>query len=159
MTTITPRTMDNVQIRARYQGAWNACDRDYAHTLCVEMRRRGMPVPSWPGIHQMTEELAAATPTGVMLLAVIRVAGEYAGFDEVRRAVLLTYPLDESGARRKELESDIIHARASGLIVEDLVRKTWTLAAGPRVDALVGTMTDDGPHLTFAKRAWEVVFR
>ena len=147
--------LTDASLRVRYTGAWDACDRGAAHALCVEMRRRGMLVPAWPGIHQMTGDLAEVTPPGVMLLAVLRVAGERAPIDAVRRAVCLTYP--EGMRDRRKMESDIIHARASGLMTEDHARQTWTLATGPRVDAIVGTMPADGPHMTCARLVWEVV--
>ena len=152
-------TLTDCNIRVRYTGAWYATDRDEAHRMCVEMRRRGMPVPSWPGIHEMPEDLAAVTPPGVMLLAVLRAAVRAAGGpverSAVRMAVAITYP--DSAPLAKEWGRDLRHAIASGLVQEK--GETLTLGSGPRVDALLATMPEDGPHATHARNAWKVVWR
>lgn len=144
--------LTDAQLRCRYVGASDATDRDTAHALCVEMRRRGMRVPSWPGIHEMPAELAAVTPPGVMLLAVLREAGQYGDIRSVRRAVGITYPgtMDPQAWGR-----DLRHALASGLVVEHGER--WAL--GPRASEILATMPDDGPHAAHARVAWKVTSR
>lgn len=154
-----PTLATDCNLRVRYRGAWDATDREEAHCLCVEMRRRGMHVPAWPGIHEMPEDLAAVTPPGVMLLAVLRVAGRAAGGpverSAVRMAVALTYP--DSAPLAAEWGRDLRHAIASGLVLEK--GETLTLGSGPRVAALLATMPEDGPHATHARNAWRWVWR
>lgn len=152
MVNILPTLTDN-NLRTRYAGAWDANDRDDAHRLCVEMRRRGMRVPSWPGIHEMPEDLAEVTPPGVMLLAVLRVAGRPVERREVRIAVAITYP--DSAPLAAAWGRDLRHATASGLVTES----GETLALGPRAGAILATMPDDGPHAQHARAAWEVASR
>lgn len=150
-------TLTQTQLRSRYVGAWDACDRSDAHALCVEMRRRGLPVPAWPGIHEMPEALADATPPGMVLLAVLRTAGGPWNREDVRRAVMLTYP--DPTTLRDDWKRDIGHAVASGLVIEDGVRGTWALGAGPRVEALLATMPEDGELARHVRVAWEVARR
>ena len=112
-------------------------------------------VPSWPGIHEMPENLAAVTPPGVMLLAVLRAAGGPVERSAVRIAVAITYP--DSAPLAKEWGRDLRHAIASGLVIEK--GETLALGSGPRVDALLATMPEDGPHATHARNAWKVAWR
>lgn len=149
--------MTDSHLRVRYQGACDACDRSDAHGLCVEMRRRRMPIPAWPGIHELPEEVAAATPPGMMLLAVLREADGPWEADAVRRAVMLTYP--DPSVVRDAFERDIIHARASGLMTESHGGRTWALASSPRVDAILATMPTESLYAQHARVAWEVASR
>lgn len=147
------RTLTDPGLRSRYSGAWQANDRDDAHRVCVEMRRRGLPIPAWPSIHEMPAELADVTPPGVMLLAVLRVAGRPVERRDVRIAVAITYP--DSAPLAASWGSDLRHATASGLVTES----GETLALGPRAGAILATMPEDGPHAQHARAAWEVASR
>lgn len=90
-------------------------------------------------------EVAAATPPGVMIVAVLRAAGRPLPCVVVRDAVHAALP----DASAREWAGDIAHALASGIVAAD--GETWTLGSSAQVAALASTMPDDGPHMIAAR--------
>lgn len=90
---------------------------------------------------------AAKTPAGMVLLALLREARAPLDCVFTERLIRLMLPdVDD-----RIIASDVAYARTTGLVVECV--GTWRLAEGERVDALLASMPEDGPHAKAVRAA------
>ncbi len=119
--------------------------------MCWDVRGCEERASARGALYSFKRDGASVTPPGVALLAVLREAGRPVPSEYARRCVQTMLP----DAAESDIARDVVHARASGLIVESC--DVWQLGVGERVGGMLATMPPDGVHAKAARAAVLVV--
>lgn len=91
------------------------------------------------------------TPPGVALVAVIVAAERPVPCGDARGAVDWMRRYADDAAHARDYASDLVHARASGIIAHDLSAET--LSPGPRFEAIAASVRASALHVDAARAA------